>query len=702
MEEEKKKEKVPKRVFINDLDSYASRWIAKVNTRLNVGEEMEEEEVEEERLNQKAFEIVGTVCEGWEEDRSHILEEYCHCWCLYAKLSRDKLLPKLMECDVIIYNISQHQGQVEEAFWAVSALHSKMSTFTTPKMFILVSTVMTWACSKPVSPDDLGLPFNDDDFRRRRAHPNFKQHIDLEKRAVKMGKTNRSQFSTYVVASGLQYGMGEGILHMFFKMSWLGQAKEIPVFGAGGNIVPTIHINDLASVIHNVIEHQPRPYYLLAVDSSNNTMEEIMKAVADMLGPGKIKKKPLEEAFLQQDLSVMDIDTMLLDLRIESIHVKELFSVHWQCESGLVENIELVVEEYRQTRGLMPIRVVVVGPPAVGKTTVAKQMCEHYELHHIQLSDTISETISQLEETVKNPDPENEPAVTEAQELLTSLKESLEENGSYCQLDDQLAVRVISDKLASNPCQNQGFVLDGFPTTYQQAKELFCGETHTLTHTERNHTYTRCVCVAEFVFYLDATDDYLKERVLNLPERLILEQDYELDYFLEQLASFRDSNKDDDTVMTCFEELDCTPVCLEVTSRDEPDGRLLMEKIFDMVGWPRNYPPQQPGHAGGGEETNRGKDDERSPEESGGGAEGGGGGPPTGCDLGGLGSIYGGAATTGGGSAGGPVGPDEELPEGARHAHADSRPGGVLLSATRGPRGLPDGVFDKEQPLKLL
>lgn len=46
-----------------------------------------------------------------------------------------------------------------------------------------------------------------------------------------------------------------------------------------------------------------------------------------------------------------------------------------------------------------PIRVVIVGPPAVGKTTVAKQMCEHYQLHHIQLSETISETISQLVNT---------------------------------------------------------------------------------------------------------------------------------------------------------------------------------------------------------------------------------------------------------------------------------------------------------------
>lgn len=49
----------------------------------------------------------------------------------------------------------------------------------------------------------------------------------------------------------------------------------------------------------------------------------------------------------------MEIDTMQLDLRMESIYVRELLDVKWLNESGLVENIERVVEEYRQSRQLL-------------------------------------------------------------------------------------------------------------------------------------------------------------------------------------------------------------------------------------------------------------------------------------------------------------------------------------------------------------
>ena len=42
------------------------------------------------------------------------------------------------------------------------------------------------------------------------------------------------------------------------------------------------------------------------------------------------------------------------------------------------------------------MRSLIVGPPAVGKTTVAKALCEHYKLHHIKMKDVIDETIANL------------------------------------------------------------------------------------------------------------------------------------------------------------------------------------------------------------------------------------------------------------------------------------------------------------------
>ena len=67
--------------------------------------------------------------------------------------------------------------------------------------------------------DDPEIPFTEDDYRRRRPHPNFKEHISAEKTAMKFGKTNKSKLVTYVIAAGLTYGAGENIFHYLFKVS---------------------------------------------------------------------------------------------------------------------------------------------------------------------------------------------------------------------------------------------------------------------------------------------------------------------------------------------------------------------------------------------------------------------------------------------------------------------------------------------------
>lgn len=40
-------------------------------------------------------------------------------------------------------------------------------------------------------------------------------------------------------------------------------------------------------------------------------------------------------------------------------------------------------------------------------------------------------------------------------------------------LEDQYVIRFVKEKLKSMPCRNQGYILDGFPKTYDQAKDLF-------------------------------------------------------------------------------------------------------------------------------------------------------------------------------------------------------------------------------------
>lgn len=55
-----------------------------------------------------------------------------------------------------------------------------------------------------------------------------------------------------------------------------------------------------------------------------------------------------------------------------------------------------VIKEFKESRGLLPIRACILGPPAVGKTHVVEQLCKFYKLHHIKIADVIKEAIEKL------------------------------------------------------------------------------------------------------------------------------------------------------------------------------------------------------------------------------------------------------------------------------------------------------------------
>ncbi|XP_053330585.1 adenylate kinase 7 [Spea bombifrons] len=598
MAEERAKSLRSKRIFINHLDSYAAKNIGKYLSACVAGASLEEPIAEGEEEDDKSvqedtsfskpkeglFQIVGTLSNPNGEKLHFPVETY--------KISgRDELLSHLLECDIIVYNITEDESQIDEASWAASALHTELERFESPKIFILISTVMTWARSKPLDPDDPEIPFTEDDYRRRKCHPNFKDHISAEKLVIKLGKSNKGRFSTYVIASALPYGAGEGILHTFFKEAWLGETSALPVFGEGSNYIPFIHITDLASVVQNIVDQRPRTHYLVAVDDSLHTLEEIIKCISEHLGTGKVQKVAKENAFLRKDLTQLNIDHLLVNLRMEAVFLKENFNVNWVAQTGLVENIESVIRDYKETRGLLPIRICVLGPPAVGKTTVSELLCKHYKLHHIKIKDVIAEAIERLERLVKSAEEEEEEGEESTenwQEILDGVKENMEQNGG--RLDDSYVIKFVREKLKSMPCQNQGYVLDGYPKTYEQAKELFNLEEGGEEEESRGKVpnFDKTI-TPDYVISLDASDEFLKKRVINLPEDIVAGTHYTQDRFLRALLTFRDLNTEDETVLNYFDEAEIHPQHIDVSKDDDPQYREVLKHIIKEVGEPRNY-----------------------------------------------------------------------------------------------------------------
>uniref|UniRef100_A0A672IXR0 Adenylate kinase 7a n=1 Tax=Salarias fasciatus TaxID=181472 RepID=A0A672IXR0_SALFA len=487
--------------------------------------------------------------------------------------TRNELFQHLLECDVVVYNISETtaQQQIEEATWALTALHAEMENFKYGKIFILVSTVLTWARTKPQNPDDTDAVLTEEEFRRRRPHPSFRQHHNLEKLVLKL--TKGTKLNGYVVGSGIQYGRGENLFHYFFKVSWLMQFPKVPVFGEGTNHIPTIHVYDLGGVIQNIIDLKPKSKYILAIDSSMNTFGDIVQRISNLLGYKYNLSQSRCFSFQTEELEYLKIN-----LRLDAFIIKDSFKLDWVSEAGMVENMESIVEEYRDTRQLLSVKICLVGPPAVGKSSVAEKLCHFYQIPHIRVQVFIVNLclFQRERSTETDPDLVSEEEAAAAQKQLRTIEKRMNENEG--QLAD-LICEILLEKLNSKQCINQGFVLDGFPETQEEAKRIFSVEENQDLDSGLKTPY---------VFELQAKDDFLIKRVQELPECVAEQMHYTQDEFVSRLKRYRQLSGAEDTLLDYFDELEIHPEHIEVTV-DNPANADVMKNITETVGPPKNY-----------------------------------------------------------------------------------------------------------------
>ena len=96
------------------------------------------------------------------------------------------------------------------------------------------------------------------------------------------------------------------------------------------------------------------------------------------------------------------------------------------------------------------MKIILLGAPGSGKGTLAKQMTKYYHIPQISTGDMFRA------------------CVKEESDLGKKVK-SIMESGAL--VPDEVTIEIVKERLSKDDCKN-GFILDGFPRTINQAKAL--------------------------------------------------------------------------------------------------------------------------------------------------------------------------------------------------------------------------------------
>lgn len=269
-------------------------------------------------------------------------------------------MDKVFKCGIVIIDITEDEKQIAVGEYILDQIIKRLDAELKEnekqfhhrkelRFFILLSTIMTWALTKPMNPDDPELPFQETDYRKRKPHPNYKAHAQLEKKVVKLGKKYPKRLQTLVIGCGVTYGLEESDLAVLFEWAWLNSPPELPLFGHGKYTIPLIHIKDLAYVVLQLLQKLPssKKQYILAVEQFPAKLRQIVKALSNVMGTGEFKKIVKEEAFLYPEVTQQLYEKCTVNLIMEPQFITSELDMKWQSDLNLPQNMLAICHEYK-------------------------------------------------------------------------------------------------------------------------------------------------------------------------------------------------------------------------------------------------------------------------------------------------------------------------------------------------------------------
>ena len=213
-------------------------------------------------------------------------------------------------------------------------------------------------------------PFTEEDYLTRRASSEYAKIKEMEDLVLSFKKEN---VKTYVISAGVLYGLGEAIFNHHFERAWKQDPEKLPVVGEGKNLVPTIHVKDLARMIKKISEAPPEQQYIFGIDNTKKpTQKKLIQAISDGIGTGLVESVdiPLEYTAVHPKQTPLNLNLdwkrfVMLNIkaRPSKIFVPQKEEgdegeeeggegdgndggFEWHCKSGLAANIQEVKKEF--------------------------------------------------------------------------------------------------------------------------------------------------------------------------------------------------------------------------------------------------------------------------------------------------------------------------------------------------------------------
>jgi adenylate kinase len=576
------------RVFLNVVDTFVSSFI-------------------KEKLVEEGHEVVASCSElEYIEDGIKDVEE------LVFMGDKQGVTDLVKSADVAI--LSLHEGGHRSMSSVVRAFNQ---AFEPGKKLLCISSVMTWA--KTITEDG---KLHEDNYKTRAGGGKFSNFRTAETQVLAMGE--KEGLTSHIIAAGLLYGHDESDFQSLLKEAWLAPAEELKIVSRSGgtNMLPTIHINDLAAYACALIaddELVAKKPYSVAQDNSITSLKDIATAVSKTMGEGKVRATSTEEIEMllleDENLSKLGIN---LSFNSENTLIEQVPPQVFACHEGPVAHMDKLVNEYKAEMDLRPIRLMVIGPPGAGSEQLGKALAKKYYLETLDLAKQ-TQVATEIEVPFEVDEEGNETAVRTDPALQAYVEEVARMVTAGQSLTAPLKARVIWPRLASKSVTNQGYVSVNLPGKFDEAQAMFFNPTAEglpMVPAGRPVPGTpdpvvNTVIAPTKVICLTCDDDeWLKEQAIenakatheeeqaatieDPTERLEFDPKKTEDWFAKAIVEYRAGQKDVSKTPLFFFEDACSIECLTVAVGKDVDANVAAVSfayVDGSEGAPYNFHP---------------------------------------------------------------------------------------------------------------